>query len=136
MVYCVVLGFKSTPRPALTPGRHSEEVNAVSFLSFLWFTMVQSVPHSGDRQVFSEHNPVTKLSRSWGGISARDTGSHSGQKLKKSDPTVCQTATDMGDVPVGQIIGDGDWSTGLLDCCGGDGYGRSGESAGATICEI
>ena len=29
---------------------------------------------------------------------------------------------------------DGDWSTGLLDCCGGDGFGKSGDSAGNTTC--
>ncbi len=29
-----------------------------------------------------------------------------------------------------------DWSTGLLDCCGGDGFGKAGDSAGATICEF
>mmetsp|Transcript_2391 Transcript_2391/g.6424 ORF Transcript_2391/g.6424 Transcript_2391/m.6424 type:complete len:198 (-) Transcript_2391:486-1079(-) len=40
----------------------------------------------------------------------------------------------MGDIPVGQVIGDGDWSTGLLDCCGGDSFGKGGDSAGATVC--
>jgi len=30
---------------------------------------------------------------------------------------------------------EGDWSTGILDCCGGDGFGKGGESAGASVCE-
>jgi hypothetical protein len=52
-------------------------------------------------------------------------------------PTSQQLKNDktMGEIPVAQVIGVGDWSTGLLDCCGGDGFGKAGDSAGATVCE-
>ena len=41
----------------------------------------------------------------------------------------------MGDITVHQAAGGDDWSTGILECCGGDGYGKGGDSAGATVCE-
>ena len=28
-----------------------------------------------------------------------------------------------------------DWKTGLLECCGGDGFGKAGESAGVSACK-
>jgi hypothetical protein len=29
-----------------------------------------------------------------------------------------------------------DWTTGILECCGGDGYGKGGDSAGSTVCKF
>jgi len=40
----------------------------------------------------------------------------------------------MGDVPVHHGNSPDDWTTGIFECCGGDGYGKAGDSAGATVC--
>ena len=42
----------------------------------------------------------------------------------------------MGDVPVHHGPSPDDWTTGILECCGGDGYGKAGDSAGSTICKF